>query len=87
MRRLGTPEDIGNSVALLCMEEAGFITGQVIHVDGGRQSWTRFSRLRFREGRRQEAGAGAGGRKQEMMHAVSAQIRRAQDRLFDDFCA
>ena len=35
MRRLGTPEDIGNAVALLCMEEAGFITGQIIHVDGG----------------------------------------------------
>lgn len=35
MRRLGTPEDIGNAVALLCMEEAGFITGQIVHVDGG----------------------------------------------------
>lgn len=35
MRRLGTPEDIGNAVALLCMEEASFITGQTIHVDGG----------------------------------------------------
>jgi len=35
MRRLGTPEDIGNAVMLLCMEEAGFITGQIIHVDGG----------------------------------------------------
>ena len=35
MRRLGTPEDIGNAVALLCMDEAGFITGQMIHVDGG----------------------------------------------------
>ena len=35
MRRLGTPEDIGNVVTLLCMEEAGFITGQIIHVDGG----------------------------------------------------
>ena len=35
MRRLGTPEDIGNAVTLLCMEEAGFITGQIIHVDGG----------------------------------------------------
>jgi len=22
-------------VTLLCMEEAGFITGQIIHVDGG----------------------------------------------------
>ena len=35
MRRLGTPEDIGNAVALLCSEEAGFITGQTIYVDGG----------------------------------------------------
>jgi enoyl-[acyl-carrier protein] reductase III len=35
MRRLGTPEDIGNAVMLLCMEEAGFVTGQIIHVDGG----------------------------------------------------
>jgi enoyl-[acyl-carrier protein] reductase III len=35
MRRLATPEDIGNAVTLLCMEEAGFITGQIIHVDGG----------------------------------------------------
>ena len=35
MRRLGTPEDIGNAVALLCMEEAAFITGQILHVDGG----------------------------------------------------
>ena len=35
MRRLGTPEDIGNTVSLLCMEEAGFITGQILHVDGG----------------------------------------------------
>jgi NAD(P)-dependent dehydrogenase (short-subunit alcohol dehydrogenase family) len=35
MRRLGTPEDIGNAVSLLCMKEAGFITGQILHVDGG----------------------------------------------------
>lgn len=35
MRRLGTPEDIGNAVTLLCSEEAGFITGQLLHVDGG----------------------------------------------------
>ena len=35
MRRVGTPADIGNAVALLCMDEAGFITGQTIHVDGG----------------------------------------------------
>ena len=35
MRRLGTPADIGNAVTLLCSKEAGFITGQVIAVDGG----------------------------------------------------
>ena len=35
MGRLGTPADIGNAVALLCSEEAGWITGQVIAVDGG----------------------------------------------------
>ncbi len=35
MGRLGTPEDVGNAVMLLCMDEASFITGQVLHVDGG----------------------------------------------------
>jgi NAD(P)-dependent dehydrogenase (short-subunit alcohol dehydrogenase family) len=35
MRRLTTPADVGNVVALLCAEEAGFVTGQTLHVDGG----------------------------------------------------
>lgn len=35
MGRLGTPADIGKAVRLLCSEDAGFITGQVITVDGG----------------------------------------------------
>src|SRR5713226_6342159 len=35
MRRLGTTTDIGNAVALLCMPEASWITGQVLDVDGG----------------------------------------------------
>jgi enoyl-[acyl-carrier-protein] reductase (NADH) len=35
MRRLGTPADIGNVVALFCAKEAGWITGQVIYADGG----------------------------------------------------
>ena len=35
MGRMGSPADIGNAVALLCSEEAGWITGQTIHVDGG----------------------------------------------------
>jgi NAD(P)-dependent dehydrogenase (short-subunit alcohol dehydrogenase family) len=33
--RVGTPADIGNAVLLLCMDEASFITGQTLHVDGG----------------------------------------------------
>jgi NAD(P)-dependent dehydrogenase (short-subunit alcohol dehydrogenase family) len=35
MGRLGRPSDIGNAVALICSEEAGWITGQLIEVDGG----------------------------------------------------
>lgn len=35
MRRLGTPADLGNAVALFCSKEAGWITGQVVAVDGG----------------------------------------------------
>jgi enoyl-[acyl-carrier protein] reductase III len=35
MGRVGTPADVGNAVALLCMDEASFITGQTLHVDGG----------------------------------------------------
>jgi len=35
MRRLGTPADIGNAVALICSQEAAWITGQLIEADGG----------------------------------------------------
>ena len=35
VRRMGVPEDIGNAVAFLCSEEASFITGVVLPVDGG----------------------------------------------------
>jgi NAD(P)-dependent dehydrogenase (short-subunit alcohol dehydrogenase family) len=35
MRRLGTPEDVGNVVSLICSEKAAWITGQVIYADGG----------------------------------------------------
>jgi len=35
MGRLGTPADIANAVALLCSQEAAWITGQLIDVDGG----------------------------------------------------
>lgn len=33
--RLGTPEDVAAAVAFLCSDAAGFITGQVLGVDGG----------------------------------------------------
>ena len=35
MRRLGTPADMGTAAAFLCSDLAGFITGQVLVVDGG----------------------------------------------------
>jgi enoyl-[acyl-carrier protein] reductase III len=35
MGRLGTPADVGNAVSLICSEEADWITGQLIEVDGG----------------------------------------------------
>lgn len=34
--RMGTPDDIARAVAFLSSDDSGFITGQVIHVDGGR---------------------------------------------------
>ena len=33
--RFGTPEDVAEAVAFLCTEGAGYITGQVIGIDGG----------------------------------------------------
>jgi len=35
MKRLGRPEDIANVVAFLVSDDAGYITGQVINVNGG----------------------------------------------------
>jgi 3-oxoacyl-[acyl-carrier protein] reductase len=35
MSRLGKPEDIAKVVAFLCSNDADYITGQVIAVDGG----------------------------------------------------
>ena len=33
--RLGSPEDVAHAVTFLCSEEASYITGQVLSVDGG----------------------------------------------------
>ena len=33
--RAGQPEDVANAVLFLASEQASYITGQVVHVDGG----------------------------------------------------
>ncbi|MBC7305013.1 MAG: 3-oxoacyl-ACP reductase FabG [Nocardia sp.] len=37
LRRVGVPADIANVVAFLASDEAGFVTGQTVYVDGGRR--------------------------------------------------
>ncbi len=39
VRRVGKPEDIAHAVAFLVSPESGFITGQVLTVDGGRMDY------------------------------------------------
>jgi 3-oxoacyl-[acyl-carrier protein] reductase len=35
MKKLGDSEDIAKAVGFLCSENANYITGQTIHVNGG----------------------------------------------------
>ena len=35
MGRTGKPEDVAEAVAFLASEQAGYITGEVLRVDGG----------------------------------------------------
>jgi hypothetical protein len=35
MKRIGTPEDVGRAVAFLASDDASFITGTQLYVDGG----------------------------------------------------
>jgi 3-oxoacyl-[acyl-carrier protein] reductase len=37
VQRVGQPEDIAGTIAFLCSEDAGFVSGQVIYVAGGPQ--------------------------------------------------
>jgi len=35
LRRLGEPDDVANVVSFLASDQAGYVNGQVIYVDGG----------------------------------------------------
>ncbi len=35
LRRMGNPQDVANVVKFLASEDSSYITGQVIHIDGG----------------------------------------------------
>jgi 3-oxoacyl-[acyl-carrier protein] reductase len=35
LRRVGQPEDVASTIAFLCSEEAGYVSGQVVYVAGG----------------------------------------------------
>lgn len=37
--RWGTPEDIGHAVTFFASEEASFVTGQTLHINGGVSPW------------------------------------------------
>jgi 3-oxoacyl-[acyl-carrier protein] reductase len=39
MQRLGRPEDVADAVMLMLSQEARFITGQRLVVDGGQYMW------------------------------------------------
>ena len=54
MGRLGTPADIGNAVSLLCSPEAGWITGQLIDVDGGASLMNAHAPLEIQQSRPQK---------------------------------
>lgn len=38
-QRWGVPEDVGNAVLYLASEQAGFVTGQTVAVNGGMTAW------------------------------------------------
>jgi NAD(P)-dependent dehydrogenase (short-subunit alcohol dehydrogenase family) len=49
LRRVGTPEDVGQTVAFIVSDEASFITGQTLWVDGAAFTQARWPYQRERE--------------------------------------
>lgn len=43
LRRLGLPEQVGKAMAWLCSEEAGYVNGIAMMVDGGATLWRQIS--------------------------------------------
>lgn len=41
LRRIGTPEDIANAISFLVSDQASYISGQILYVDGGITAQTR----------------------------------------------
>ena len=35
LKRIGTPDDIASTVSFLCGDDSSYITGTVVHVNGG----------------------------------------------------
>ena len=35
MKRVGSPEDVANAICFLASDDASYITGEVLRVDGG----------------------------------------------------
>jgi meso-butanediol dehydrogenase/(S,S)-butanediol dehydrogenase/diacetyl reductase len=40
MKRLGVPDDIASAISFLASDEASYITGQSLIIDGGLMAWT-----------------------------------------------
>jgi NAD(P)-dependent dehydrogenase (short-subunit alcohol dehydrogenase family) len=50
MRRVGTPSEVANVVLWLCSDQASFVTGAVIPIDGGQSAGNKPPRM-YRQGR------------------------------------